>query len=88
MTVQYQIFSEIDKWYISVPVYKNIWNTEISEQTLIFKNLGLLVCLSNSEIKCFIGKIFCIVYVFEPWLNTPNLLISFSSSAYRIFFWF
>lgn len=26
MTVQYQIFSEIDKWYISVAVDKNIQN--------------------------------------------------------------
>lgn len=88
MTVWYYICCEIDKWHISVPVDKNVQNTEVSEQALIFKNLRLFVYLSNSEFKCFITKVFFIGYVFEPWLSTPNLLVSFSSSTAKYFFRF
>lgn len=56
MTVQYYIVCEIDKRYMSVPVDKNVQNIELCGQALIFKNLQLLVHLSNSEIKCFVTK--------------------------------
>lgn len=66
MTVQYYIVCEIDIWYISVPVDKNVQNIEVSVETLILKNLQLLVHLSNSEMKSFITKY---LFLFAMCLN-------------------
>lgn len=87
MTVQYYIVCEIDIWYISVPVDKNVQNIELSVETLILKNLQLLVHRSNSEMKSFITKY--LFYLLCAWtLAEHSNTLKFFLFYIKIYFLF